>query len=201
MNDAVSDDRFVIFGLGNPGAQYSRTRHNLGFVVVDTLAEQYDISPNKRQHHSYWGEGVIASKKVILAKPHTYMNLSGQAAQSIVHFWQVPLSHFLVICDDMDLEFGQLRLRPKGSAGGHNGLKSIIQSLGSQEFPRLRIGIGRPPADAIDHVLSTFPRQQWDDLQDTILRAADAVVTFLSEGIEAAMNKYNRSPSSPQAER
>ncbi|MCS6860072.1 MAG: aminoacyl-tRNA hydrolase [Abditibacteriales bacterium] len=194
----MSDDRFVIFGLGNPGAPYARTRHNLGFMVVDALAEQYAIAPNKRQHHSYVGEGVIAGKKVILAKPHTYMNLSGQAAQSIVHFWRVPLSHFLVVCDDMDLEFGTLRLRPKGSAGGHNGLKSIIQALGSQEFPRLRIGIGRPPDDPIDHVLSPFTRQQWDDLPGIILRAADAVVAFLSDGIDAAMNKYNRPPHSQE---
>jgi PTH1 family peptidyl-tRNA hydrolase len=188
-----TNDRTVIFGLGNPGSQYARTRHNLGFMVVDTLAEQYDISPNKRQHHSYLGEGVIAEKRVVLVKPHTYVNLSGQAAQSIVHFWQIPLSYFLVVADDMDLEFGKLRLRRRGSPGGHNGLKSITQSLGSQEFPRLRIGIGRPGSDdAIDHVLSSFTREEWDELNETILRAADAVVAFLNEGIDAAMNKYNR---------
>jgi PTH1 family peptidyl-tRNA hydrolase len=193
-------DWYLIVGLGNPGKEYADTRHNVGFRVADELARRYGFAFGKKERKAVAATGVIHGKKVILAKPQTYMNLSGEAVRSLVDFYKVDLPRILIICDDLDIPLGTVRLRKSGSAGGQNGVKSVIQHLGTQEFSRLRFGIGRPPGkmQAKDHVLSGF---QGDDAilaAQVVDRAADAVETWLKEGIEIAMTRHNGDIDEPK---
>lgn len=182
----------IIVGLGNPGREYAQTRHNIGFMVVDRLAQLASASGWKRRFQADLCETVFEGEPVVLVKPQTYMNLSGHAVRQVVHWYRVPVSDLLVIFDDLDLPFGALRLRARGSAGGHRGLASIIEQLGTQDVPRLRIGIGRGPGEATAHVLSRFTSEEAQRLPLIIDRAVEAVRLWLTAGITAAMNEINR---------
>jgi peptidyl-tRNA hydrolase, PTH1 family len=185
----------LIVGLGNPGGEYNGTRHNVGFVTIDVLAKRLHIQVKSRRGKAIIGEGEIAGQPVILAKPYTFMNLSGQAVADLARRYRLSPADIIVVCDDVNLPLGKLRIRASGSAGGHNGLKSIIQSLNSNEFPRVRIGIGSPRGEMIDHVLSKFHRNEQPAIEDGVLRAADAVEISLAEGIDRAMNSFNADKS------
>ena len=183
----------LIIGLGNPGTEYARTRHNVGFEAVDTLAKTYNISVNKSKFRGLFGEGFIGGDKAILVKPQTYMNLSGEAVTSFVSWYKVQAKDILVIYDDVSLAPGKLRIRQKGSAGGHNGIKSIIQHLGTDEFQRIKIGIGEKPQgwDLADYVLSRFSNPEMK-LMDAIMEdVAGATQMIIEKGIQEAMNAYN----------
>ncbi|MCR4777286.1 MAG: aminoacyl-tRNA hydrolase [Lachnospiraceae bacterium] len=186
---------FLIVGLGNPGTKYAGTRHNIGFDTITHLSDEYDIKLNKKEHKAVCGAGFINGNKVILAQPQTFMNLSGESVREFVDFYHLdPESELIVISDDIDLEPGNIRVRPKGSAGGHNGLKNIIAHLGTQNFTRIKIGVGARPTewDLADHVLARFDKDTEEIIRDAIDRAAKAAVTIMEEGPEAAMNKYNQ---------
>ncbi|MBI2873227.1 MAG: aminoacyl-tRNA hydrolase [Chloroflexi bacterium] len=183
----------VIVGLGNPGRQYDATRHNVGFWCMDELARRHGMQFERRHRLALIAQGQIAGGPVVLAKPRTFMNRSGEAVRYLLdRFHSVP-GELLVINDDMDLPAGKLRLRPRGSSGGHHGLDSIIAQVGTQEFPRVRIGVGRPPstAEGVEHVLGGFSRTERALVDDAIRRAADAVEAVLSQGIDVAMNLFN----------
>lgn len=181
----------IIVGLGNPGAKYKETRHNAGFKAVEEIASRYGVEREECKYDAIIGHLRIGSEKVLLVKPLTYMNLSGRAVAPLVHFYKLELKDLLVIYDDMDLPLGSLRLRAKGGSGGHKGVSSIAEMLKSQDFPRVRIGIGRPPLDTIDWVLGEFTPEEKPIIQEVIKKAADAAVCWVLEGIEKAMNKYN----------
>lgn len=184
---------WLVAGLGNPGRKYSGTRHNAGFMVIDELRRRMPAAQPRHRFDAEILEISVALGRLILLKPMTYMNLSGNAVGPAVRWYKVPLQRLLIVYDDLDLPFGQLRLRPSGSSGGHNGLTSVIQRLGTERIPRLRIGIGRPAgSSSISYVLTRFGPDEARALQQIIQTAADAVVTWQSEGIEAAMNMYNR---------
>ncbi len=183
----------LVVGLGNPGREYARTRHNVGFQCLDLLAERHGIRLTRRGKSSM-GEGRIEGAPVALVKPLTFMNSSGEVVGPMAGRLRVPLADVLVVYDDLDLPVGKLRLRASGSAGGHNGMKSIIASLGSSDFARLRIGIGRPEGSgggAIDYVLGTFRKEEKSLVQEALDRAADAVEVWVAQGIEEAMNQFN----------
>lgn len=186
-------DWHLIVGLGNPGKEYDDTRHNVGFRVVDEVARRYALAFGKTERKAKVTSGLIRGKKIILAKPQTYMNLSGEAVRSLVDFYKVELPRILVVSDDLDIPPGTLRLRKSGGAGGQGGMKSVIQHLGSQDFNRLRFGIGRPPGkmNPRDYVLSVFKGDDAILAAQVVDRAADAVETWLLEGIDTAMNRYN----------
>ncbi len=190
---SVSPTRLIL-GLGNPGAQYAPTRHNVGFWTVDLLAERHGIELKTRRHSSKLGVGLIAGVPVALAKPQTYMNLSGEAARALLQAYHLQPEQMLVIFDDIWLAPGVVRVRAKGSAGGHNGMKSIINALGTEAFPRVRIGIGQPPEamDLADYVLSPPPPDERELLLQAVQRAADACEAWLAEPIEQVMNRFNR---------
>lgn len=193
-------DFYLIIGLGNPGREYAGTRHNVGFRVVDELARRYSLSFGKKERKAVVASGVILGRKTLLAKPQTYMNLSGEAVRSLVDFYKVELSRILVISDDMDIPLGTLRLRKSGSAGGQGGLRNIIQHLGTQDFSRLRFGISRPPGRMAPkaYVLQPF---RGDDIilaEEMVSRAADAAVCWLTDGIELAMTRYNGGVDDPR---
>ena len=181
----------LIVGLGNPGMGYSSNRHNVGFRCIDHFARQNRIPLPQRWQRAKVGTGTVAGVEVVLAKPQTFMNLSGAAVSSLVHRLKLPLEDLLVIHDDMDLPPGKVRIRPSGSSGGHRGTQSIIDSLGSQDFPRIRVGIGRPVGDEISYVLSDFSSEERPVIAEAIATVSDAICCILTEGIEAAMNKYN----------
>ncbi|GAV22794.1 aminoacyl-tRNA hydrolase [Carboxydothermus pertinax] len=184
---------FIITGLGNPGREYENTRHNAGFMVVDGFAEKFGIPITKKKFKSLVGEGEIFGEKVLLLKPQTYMNLSGTAVQEAVFFYKLPLSRLIVVYDDLDLPLGKIRLRLKGSAGGHRGMGSIISCLGCDEIPRLKIGIGRPAfGDVKDYVLEPFTREEREILEPTLKFAVEALAVALKEGFNKAMNDFNR---------
>ena len=184
---------YIITGLGNPGREYENTRHNAGFLVVDLLARKLGININKKKFQSLSGEGEFNGEKVLLLKPQTYMNLSGTAVKEAVSFYKLPLSRLIVVYDDLDLPLGKIRLRLKGSAGGHRGMGSIIGSLGSEEIARLKVGIGRPTfGDAKDYVLKPFTREEWMVLEPALNQAAEALILVLMEGFNKAMNEFNR---------
>ena len=190
------ESMFLIVGLGNPGEQYAKNRHNVGFQCVSHLAKRHGLEFNDKQHKARVARGMIDGQRVVLAKPFTYMNNSGQAVAALVNWYKLdPASHLLIVYDDLDLPFGTLRLRANGSAGGQGGMKSIIQLLGTQNFPRLRVGVGRPPAgwDPKDFLLSNWNREEMERLPELYDRVADAVETFLSEGITLAMTRFNAS--------
>jgi PTH1 family peptidyl-tRNA hydrolase len=187
---------FLIIGLGNPGREYKDNRHNVGFMLIDRLAVRLDVRMTRLQSRALVSAVQFEGQKLILAKPQTYMNLSGESVGGLARFYRVPLEQVLVAHDDLDLPFGSIRLRPGGGPGGQKGVDSTIKRLGTQEFPRLRIGIGRPPGrmDPAAYVLQDFPAADLIDLSETLDRAAEAAFTFVREGIQAAMNKFNVSP-------
>lgn len=186
------NQKYLIAGLGNPGREHKGNRHNIGFMVIDRLAEKYGIRLGRVQQKAITGEGRIKDRAVILVKPQTYMNLSGNSIGPLANYYKVPLANVLVIYDEIDLPFGTLRLRSKGGSGGHNGMKSIIQHLG-QDFPRLRLGIGRPsgrmPPSA--HVLQDFGKEDQPVLLELLDSAIDAIETYLVEDIDLAMTRHN----------
>ena len=183
----------VVF-LGNPGLKYTDTRHNAGFMTGDALSKSLGVSINRARFQALVGECTIGEERVLLMKPQTYMNLSGDAAIQAVNFYKIPPAHVLVVSDEISLPIGRLRVRTKGSAGGHNGLKSLIARLGTEDFPRIRLGVGAPPHpdyDMADWVLSSFRNQDAEDMAKAVSRAAEAVVCYISEGPDKAMNKFN----------
>ena len=185
---------YIIAGLGNPGTQYMGTRHNAGFSVIDALADQYNISVDTQKHKGMIGKGMIEGEKVILVKPMTYMNLSGECIREVMDYYKADIDDLIVIFDDITLEPGKLRLRAKGSAGGHNGIKSIIAHLGTQEFPRVKVGVGEKPSrmDLADYVLGHFSKEEQATMDDAVKEAADAVCEIVNVGIAQAMNDHNR---------
>lgn len=185
---------YVIAGLGNPGAKYEKTRHNVGFQVVDRLAEEYGIEMNQKKHRALCGMGIIEGHRVFLMKPQTYMNLSGESVKEVVDYYKIdPEEGLLVIYDDISLEPGKIRIRRKGSAGGHNGVKNIILHLDTQVFSRVKTGIGQKPEgyDLADYVLGHFSAVDEKIMQEAYQRAVKAVVAILIEGPDRAMNEYN----------
>lgn len=186
---------YIIVGLGNPGKQYTHTRHNVGFDTIDILADKYRININDKKHKALYGKGTIENQKVILVKPQTFMNLSGESVRAFIDYYKVDeQEELIIIYDDISLEPGQLRLRVKGSAGGHNGIKSIIRHLGGQVFKRVKVGIGEKPRcyDLADYVLSRFSKAERELVDDSLERAANAVVKMITGNMEAAMNEYNK---------
>lgn len=184
---------WMIVGLGNPGVRYAHNRHNVGFHVVDRFAAEAGLRFDERQSHALMARGTVEGVRVALVKPQTYMNLSGKAVGPLVHFYKIPLERLLIICDDLDLPLGQLRLRLKGGSGGHRGLESVIEHLDSQEFPRLRIGIGRPTGTMSPeaYVLQDFDPAQQEIIEQAYLRAVETIRTMLREGFQTAMNRFN----------
>lgn len=184
---------YIIAGLGNPGIKYQDTRHNAGFIVIDILADKYNIKTNQLKHKALIGSGTIEGTKVLLVKPQTYMNNSGESIRGIVEWYKVPLEHVILIYDDVDLPLGKLRVRPKGSSGTHNGMKSVIYHLQSDIFPRIRMGIDKTPEewDIIDYVLGRFTDDEKKVIFESGLRAAEAVSTIITSGIDEAMKKFN----------
>ena len=185
---------FLIAGLGNPGRQYEKTRHNMGFDTIDELIDRHRIPQGGITHKAMYGKGMIAGEKVLAVKPLTYMNLSGEAIREYVNYYKMdPETELIVIYDDIDLDPGQIRIRKKGSAGGHNGIKSIIAQIGTQNFYRIKVGVGAKPKgwDLADYVLGRFSSEERELVDKAICDAADAVEMILKDGIEAAMNHYN----------
>lgn len=191
--EMVEDFMKVIVGLGNPGKNYDMTRHNVGFMVIDKIAEAYDIRVDRLKFKALVGEGRIQGEKVLLMKPQTYMNLSGESVQELLSFYKVKKEDLIVIFDDISLKLGSTRIRLKGSAGGHNGIKSLIAHLGSDEFQRIKVGIGEKPDgwDLTDYVLSRFTKDEKNALKKGIDRAQLALELMLKDGPQAAMNQTN----------
>lgn len=182
----------IIVGLGNPGVKYLKTRHNLGFMVADRFAQKFDMDCSQRKFQSLFGKGVLDGEGVIILKPQTFMNLSGLAVKEVVEMYKCALQDIVVVCDDLDLSLGKLRIRRSGGCGGHRGLESIGKCLGSTEFPRLRIGIGRPMVgDSSDYVLSVFSQEEEVVTREVVEKACCALNVWTREGIEACMNKFN----------
>lgn len=185
---------WLIVFLGNPGPKYECTRHNAGFMTADAMAKKLGVSINKLRFKALTASAEINGEKVLLMKPQTFMNLSGEAVGEAARFYKVPPEHVIVVSDEVSLPLGKLRVRPKGSAGGHNGLKSIIAHLGSDAFPRIRLGVGAPPHpdyDMAGWVLSVFRNQDLEDMLSASDRAAEAVITYITDGPERAMNRFN----------
>ena len=183
---------FVIVGLGNPGRKYENTKHNMGFLTIDAFAEKHGIKVNRIKHKALVGEGFISGKKVMLVKPQTYMNLSGQSVREIVAYYGIEPEELMVIYDDVDIPMGSIRIRKKGSAGTHNGMRSIIYDLQFDNFPRLRIGIGKEHrAEMVDFVLSGFAADEKDKIKESIDNSVAALSAWLDKGIDIAMGEYN----------
>ncbi len=184
---------YLIAGLGNPTREYDKTRHNAGFSVIDVLADKYGIDVSDRKHKALCGKGVIEGEKVLLLKPQTFMNLSGESIREAVDYYKIDPEDLIVIYDDISLDPGQLRIRLKGSAGGHNGIKNIIAHLGTQEFPRIKVGVGaKPPKmDLADYVLGRFSAEEQKVMDEAFFEAAEAAVMMMRDGAERAMNHYN----------
>lgn len=185
---------YLVAGLGNPGSQYDMTRHNIGFEVIDYIAGEYNVKVKKLKFKGLYGEVNICGEKVLLLKPQTYMNLSGESIREFQAFFKIPVENVIIINDDIYLDSGKLRIRKSGSAGGHNGLKSIIYQLNSDQFPRIRIGVNSPireRADLADFVLSRFAKEEIPVLEEVIIRAKKAVEEIISKNVDSAMNKYN----------
>lgn len=185
---------YLIAGLGNPDKKYEATRHNIGFETIDLLAHKTGIKLNKIKHKAVLGDGIIAGEKVIVAKPQTYMNLSGESIRDIVNFYKIPVENVIVICDDINLETGRIRIRPKGSDGGHNGLKSIIYQLANDGFIRIRMGVGAPKHEdynLADYVLGKFSKEEIELLTPVAEKVTQAVELIIKEDVSRAMNKFN----------
>ena len=189
-----ANDIWLIVGLGNPEAKYDGSRHNAGFAALDYLAGKWGISVNKTKFQGLWGQGEVEGHKVVLLKPLTYMNLSGDSIAPLAGFFKIPADHVLVISDDVSLPAGKLRIRGGGSAGGHNGLKNIIQHLGTDKFPRIKVGVGSPRPgehDMVDWVMGKPMGEDRTAVEDALDRAGDAAKTLITEGIDRAMNRFN----------
>lgn len=187
-------DRFLIVGLGNPGKEYENTRHNIGFQVVDELAAAYGLKFDTKKSKAKYADGIIRGKRVILAKPQTYMNLSGNAVKGLMDFFKIPIENIIIVVDHLDVPLGTLRIRPKGGSGGQNGLKHIIQQLGNtQDFARIRLGISRPPGNMnpAKYVLRPFKGDEEILARETVGRAIKAIEIWLEDGIDQAMNQQN----------
>lgn len=186
---------FLIVGLGNPTKEYSGTRHNVGFDVIDAIADKYNISVTERKSRAFCGKGVIEGQKVLLAKPQTYMNLSGESVRSLLDYYKMDAeTEVVVIFDDVSLDVGQLRIRKKGSAGGHNGIKNIIQHLGSNVFMRIKVGVGEKPKDydLADYVLGHFSKAEKEIMSEGYKHAVEAVEMILRDDVDEAMNRFNK---------
>lgn len=186
---------YIIVGLGNPTPQYEGTRHNVGFDVIDAIADKYNITMDIRKHRTFCGKGIVAGQKVILAKPQTYMNLSGESVRSLVDYFKIDEEQeLIVIYDDISLDVGQLRIRKKGSAGGHNGIKNIIAHLGHSAFPRIKVGVGEKPKhyDLADYVLGHFSKSEREVMEEGYQNAVKAVELMVNDEIETAMNEFNK---------
>lgn len=183
----------IIAGLGNPGIKYAGTRHNMGFSVITELADRYNVRIDRAECKALTGRILIKGEKVLLAMPQTFMNLSGESVSQLLHYYKCTPEDLIVIYDDIDLDVGSVRIREKGSAGGHNGMKNIIQMIGTSEFDRIKLGVGHKPEgwDLADHVLSRFPEDQLPDVRESVKHAADAVEEIIENGIASAMNKYS----------
>lgn len=183
----------IIAGLGNPGREYENTKHNVGFMTLDILAERLGISIRKLKFKALIGEGRIGAEKVILVKPQTYMNLSGESLREIISFYKTDPEDLVVIYDDIDIPVGSLRIRSKGSAGTHNGMRSVVYQLQDDSFPRIRVGIGgeKGERDLVSYVISGFPEEERDKMREAILKAADAAECIVTDGVVTAMNRYN----------
>lgn len=182
---------FLIVGLGNPGREYENTRHNIGFAAMDVLAEKYNIDINRSKFKGEYGEGFINGNKVILLKPYTFMNLSGESVREAIDFYKLTEEQVLIIYDDISLELGRLRIREKGSAGGHNGIKSIINHMGTDVFTRIKIGVGAPKGDLVNHVLGKFSKDEVNILKQTLDAVTEATAEIIDNGAKEAMNKFN----------
>ncbi|MBE7039443.1 MAG: aminoacyl-tRNA hydrolase [Ruminococcaceae bacterium] len=184
---------YIIVGIGNPGKKYESTRHNIGFIAIDYMAALYDIKVNKIKHKALIGEGKIEGERIMLVKPQTFVNLSGESIREIADYYKVPAENVIVIYDDVSLEAGSVRIRKKGSDGGHNGIKSIIYQLNSDAFPRIKLGVGsKPPGyDLKDWVLAKFTDEDIKIMSKSVETAAKAVPEIIKNGAESAMNKYN----------
>ena len=193
--DKKEDDRvmYIIAGLGNPTREYEKTRHNVGFEVIDVLADMLGTTVEEKKFKGCYGRGIIGGEKVLLLKPQTFMNLSGESIRAASDFYKVDPEHIIIIYDDISLDVGQLRIRKKGSAGGHNGIKNIIAHLGTQEFPRIKVGVGDKPKkmDLADYVLSRFSKEDRAAMDDAFKEAAKAVEVMITEGMDIAMNQFN----------
>lgn len=196
LRSPTNDDRFLIAGLGNPGSRYRDNRHNIGFMVVDRLSERTDIEIGRLQKKALVGTGWFVQKRIILVKPQTNMNLSGTSLGPLINYYKIPLPNLLVVYDEIDLPFGAIRLRERGGSGGHNGMKSIIAVLGSG-FPRLRLGVGRPPGkmEPAAYVLQDFQKEELPVVEEIIERSVLAIETYLIDGIDIAMTRFNNSSS------
>lgn len=194
----MAQEIYLLIGLGNPGREYKDTRHNIGFMLIDHLAGKIGARGMKVQSKAIVISGLYEERKLVLAKPQTYMNLSGHSVQGLLHFYKIPHTHLLVAHDDLDIPYGTIRIRPTGGPGGQRGMANTIELLGTKDFPRLRLGIGRPPGrmDAKDYVLQNFSKDELTLMPDLLSRAADAALEFVMNGLNAAMNKYNGSVDS-----
>ncbi len=196
----MSDETlWMIVGLGNPGSKYAKTRHNIGFMVIDRLEKKYDIALTKNKFDNLFGMGKIETARVILAKPMAFMNRSGMPIVALAKYHKLKLDHVLTIHDDIDIILGNFKIKAKGGHGGHNGLKSIINTAGCGDFPRIRVGIGRPDAqiDVISHVLGKFTTDETKQLKPVLTGAVEAVKTMVTQGITTSMNKFNRNGVEP----
>lgn len=183
---------YIIAGLGNPGKEYAQTRHNIGYDTIELLSNKHNVNVNKLKFNSVYGEFSLNGEKVMLVKPVTFMNRSGIAIKEIMSFYKVPIENLIVVYDDIDIPVGTLRIRPHGSSGTHNGMKSIISTLGSENFPRIRVGIGRnPDMDLADYVLQRFDKVDREKINEIINFAAEAVIEIIEKGVDSAMQKYN----------
>lgn len=182
---------YLIVGLGNPGEQYRNTRHNVGFNVIDLIGEKYNISINRIKFKGVYGEGMLKNEKVMLLKPSTYMNLSGESIREAAAFYKIPMEEIIVLHDDISLEVGRMRIREKGSAGGHNGIKSIISQLSTDVFPRVKIGVGQPKDELVSHVLGRFDQSEGKILNEVFKAVVDAVEIMIEKGTVEAMNRFN----------
>ncbi|MBQ7581287.1 MAG: aminoacyl-tRNA hydrolase [Lachnospiraceae bacterium] len=194
---------YIIAGLGNPKTEYKNTRHNVGFDVIDVLADKYQIPMDMKKHRAICGKGMIEGEKVILAQPQTFMNLSGLSVQELVSYYKIdPASELIIVYDDIDLEPGQIRIRKQGSAGGHNGMKSVIGGLNTQDFIRIRMGVGDKPKqyDLADYVLGHFTKEEREVVDEAVIRATEAIHMILTDGVDQAMNRFNRKKEQAEEE-
>jgi PTH1 family peptidyl-tRNA hydrolase len=191
----MSPDTYLIIGLGNPGREYRDNRHNVGFMLIDRLTVRLNARGMKLQSKAIVTSATYEERKLILGKPQTYMNLSGGSVQGLINFYKIPLSNFMIVSDDLDIPFGTIRIRASGGAGGQRGVASTIERLGTKDFPRIRIGIGRPPGrmDPTDYVLQNISRDEMSMLSDVLDHAADAVLAFVKDGLNKSMNQFNGS--------
>ena len=186
---------YIIVGLGNPGREYKNTRHNVGFMVIDKIAKEHNIHLIKRLHKAIEGKGIIGGESVVLVKPQTFMNLSGESVRKVIDYYKIEeKTNLIVISDDISLDVGNLRIRKKGSAGGHNGLKNIILHLGHDEFQRIKIGVGEKPEgyDLVDYVLGHFDKEESEQIAESVKSAAEAIAVMITDGADEAMNRFNK---------